>query len=181
MKKTVIYITAVILIIAITVGATYAFFTASIESNKITSNSTVLDVIYSGGTHIDGKINLVSSKEKGLSTTVSIRFSQDSVQEAGDIYMDIEKITENLSIPGFKWEIYGYKNNELVYSGTGTFDGKKTSDVITLVNDYEIDYVDTLFTIYIWLDGNMVGNEVLGGEFKAYIGAKTEHFTSRLQ
>ncbi len=181
MKKIVIYTVATLLLTIIVVGATYAYFTAAVNSNTFVVNSAKLDVIYTGGKHIEGKINLTSTKEQGLSTTVNIRFAEGSVQELGDIFMEIENITSNIAIPGFKWEVYGYKNNTLVYEDNGTFSGKQNGDTFNLVNDYAIDYVDTSFTIYIWLDGNMVGNEVLGGEFKATIHAKTEQYTSLLE
>lgn len=181
MKKSMLYTVAILLLVVAVAGGTYAFFTSAISANNaLNTNSINFEVIYTGGTEITGPMNLSATKEQGLNTTVNIRMAEGSAQAKATLYVNIEKITSNIAVKGFKWEVYGYQDGNQVYSNTGTFDGTKDNDIVNIVNDYQLSEENTSFTAYFWLDGNLLGNEVLGAEFKGFIGAKTENFTGNL-
>lgn len=183
MKKILMYTAAVLLITIITVGGTYAYFFATIASDNdaANTNSTKLDVIYTKGDTIDGFLNLSSDKTGGINTTINIKVAEDSVMGIADLYFNIEEITANLAIASLHWEVYKTIDEVESFVNRGTFEGKQTGDKFTIVDNYKLSATNTAFTVYIWLDGNAVGNEVLTGKIKGYISASIEQFTAELK
>ncbi len=185
MKKYMGYsIIAVLLLLIITAGSTYAFLstTASTSNNSVFSNTSRLNIIYNSGDEINEAMSVVASKEEGYNTTIGIRLAPNSPSARSNLYIYIEEITDNIAIPGFVWEVYGYKNNALVYSNSGSFNGydDNTNNKIPIVNNYMLTQDNTEFTVYFWIDGSRTGNEVLGGAFRGYIGATSEEITGEL-
>lgn len=191
MKKIILYSLILLLVVVITVSGTYAYFVSTASSNnQVLTKASKLEVIYTGGTEINGVLNLVNTKEEGHKVTVDIKLSEDSVEATADLYIHINKITSTIANDALNWEIYKTYNSEETFVDSGTFldcaSGNTTKqcedgDKIYLVKDYELTTTDTYYTIYIWLDGNKVENEVLGATLDAYIGAETEHITTQLQ
>ena len=184
MKKQVIYSISITLLLLIAiVGGTYAFFSTSVNSGNIATDALDFIVLYNGDTDFNGKISISPTKEGGIIRTVNIRVAEGSAHALSNLFITIESITPNLSIEGFKWEVYGYKNNELVYSNNGNFAGYNATEghnVVPIVEDYRLTEEITYFTVYLWIDANNTGNEVLGGSFNAYISASSEKFTGQL-
>lgn len=182
MKKTTIYIVIVLILVLTISGGTYAFFSTSTNSknNSVVSDASKFEVIYTGGTSIEGPFNLSTDRSGGVNTTVNFRMGEGSVRAKGIIYMKVETLSPALSTNGFIWEIDGYKNGKLVYHNTGTFDGVSEGDEINVVENYELSTDNTAFTFYLWLDGNILSNEVLGTKVKGFLGAKTENFTGQV-
>ena len=192
MKKIVVYIIALSLVMFITIGVTYAYFSTSVNSgDKQVGGSHRLEVIYTGDTEISGNLKLVNSKEEGFIRKVYIKLSDRSVGAASNLYINVEKITADLAVLALHWEVYGFKEGNEVYHDDGTFmdcgginetkskctNGKR----IYIVTDYVLSTTDTEFVVYLWLDGNEVGNEVLGDTLKGYIGAETNNITGDLE
>lgn len=185
MKKYMGYsIVAVVMLLLITAGGTYAFFAASANTlnNSIFSNTARLNVIYNSGEEIDEVLSVVASKEDGYNTTVGIRLATGSAKAKSNLYIYINEITENIAIPGFKWEVYGYSSGSLVYSNQGNFNGydDTNNNRVPIVTNYELSENNTEFTVYFWIDGSLTDNEVLGGAFSGYIGATSEQVTGNL-
>lgn len=179
MKKMLIYISITALIIVITTTGTYAFFSASTNTgNGITSEAANLEVIYTGGTAIQGTLNLVRTKEEGFNTTVNIRLTEDSIDAMAKLYIKINDIGETIANDALNWEVY--KDNSTTAYAKGTFNDYKSGDKVYIVNNYDLSTTNTSFKIYIWLNGEQVGNEVLGATLDAYIGAETEIITTQL-
>lgn len=185
MKNQLLYsVIAVLLLIALTIGGTYAFYAASAgDNNSLVTNGSKFEVIYTGGTNIAGKMNVVSSKEEGYNTTVNIKIAENSVAVKSNLYITIAEITPNLAIKGFIWEVYGYQNDKQVYYDKGNFEGHNSANnnIVDIVKDYKLSTENTSFTIYLWIDGNQTDNSVLNGSFKGYIGARSETFTGALE
>lgn len=180
-NKKIIIISLLILGI-ITVGATYAFFTATVSRNNLNTTSSNFAVIYTGGEELDGPIKLLNSKEDGASsTTVQIKMAEDSVQAEANLYINIENISENIATEGFIWEVEGYQDETLVYENDGTFDGTEDGDRIKIVDKFLLSEVATDFTVYFWIDGSKVDSEILNSTFKGTISADTEPFTGELE
>lgn len=190
MKKAILYTIIILLVIVITVTGTYAFFVATTGSNNnVTANSAKLEVIYTGGTAIQGGLNLVRTKEEGFNTTVTIKLSEDSVDAMADIYIHINQITSTIATEALIWEVYKKYEGTETFVDSGTFldcEAENTTkkcengDKIYIVKNYELTTTDTYYTVYIWLNGDKVGNEALGATLDAYIGAETEHITTQL-
>lgn len=178
MKKTIISITIVLLITIITVVGTYAYIFSTISSttNAVTTDTSLIDIIYTGGNEISGTLNLVSSKEEGKNTTVTIKLSEESVDAEADIYIKINEIDSDIATEALNWECHRTHNNETSVT-SGTFNGKTNGDKIYIDTDYRLSTTETYYKVYIWLDGNKIGNEALGASFDAYIGAEAIHIT----
>lgn len=192
LKKIVINITIILLITIITVGATFAYLSATTNSdrNVITSDSAQLIVKYTGGMHIDGTISMSKDKTGGRNTTVNISQDENSVNAKANLFINIDSISSQLATEGFIWEVYKVVDDEEIYVNDGTFatcQSGETSrkcakgDRIYIVNDYVLSIENTAFKVYVWLDGNQVGNEVLGTSFSGTIAAETERYTGHLQ
>lgn len=184
MKRQVIYsICAILLLMIAVIGSTYAFFTATTgENSNVTTVAKKFEVIYTGGTEINGPLNLSSDRTGGVNTTVHIKVSEGSVHALAYLYFNIEQMTNNLSVANVKWEISGIQNNQEVYTNHGTFFGYNDTDnkTIPIVEDYRLTEDQTDFTLYIWIDGNNTGNEIYGASLSGYISANTERFTGQL-
>ena len=178
MKKTILYIAIVLFIAIVTVAGTYAYIFSTIEStnNAVSTDTSLIDIIYTGGNEISGILNLVSSKEEGKNTTVTIKLSEQSVDAEADMYIKINTIDADIATEALNWECHRTHNNQTNIT-SGTFNGKTNGDKIYIDTDYRLSTTDTYYTIYIWLDGNKIGNEALGAEFDAYIGAEAVHIT----
>lgn len=183
MNKRLIYLIIGLLLLTIAViGATYAYFSLTVIGNTpVTTNSVKFEVLYTGGEGYEGPLRLASSKEGGHSETVKIRVAQGSINAKLNLVLVIDQMTAAMSSTGFKWEIYGYKNNNQVYSNQGNFSGKSASDgsnTVTLVNnDYTVTEDETTFVVYWWLDGNMINDDIGGSTFSCHINAQTETIT----
>lgn len=194
MKKIIIYSTIILLITIVTAGATYAFLSSSTNSsvNQLSEKGAKLNVVYTGGTSLEGAISPGIDKNSGLSTTVNIGLTEDSVVAKANLYINVNSISSALATPGFIWEVYKTVNGEKKFYNSGTFvqcrtnageDNKKctTNDKLYIVNDYVLSTTTTSFTVYAWVDGNKTGSEVLGTSFKGTIAAETEKFTGHLE
>lgn len=188
MKKTILYTVIVLLIMIITVGGTYAFLNTTIAYNLINPNSSTIDIVYSKGDPINGNLNLVTNKEGGFNTTVSIGLANNSLIVKANLYIDIEKISEELATDALNWEVYKIEGNVENRVSFGTFtdckneDGTErkcqTGDKLYIINGYTLSKELTNFKVYIWLNGNVAGSEVFGTELSAHIGAESEKIAS---
>ncbi|MBQ2872491.1 MAG: hypothetical protein IJE89_00620 [Bacilli bacterium] len=189
MKKTIVYIMIAFLLAITVVGVTYAYYGVIInpKEDSLTTNAHKFEVIYTGGTDIGGELELVNTKEEGKNTTVNIKIAEGSVEALANIYIHIDQMTDNLASNALRWEVY--RNNEeqnikagnFMYCVSGNIKKKcESGDKLYLINDYKLTTDDTSFTVYIWLDGNLATNDILGGFFQGYIGAETETFTGNL-
>ena len=185
MKKQVIYMISTILLLTVAViGSTYAFFlsTTGNNNNSVTTGASNFEVIYRGDTEISGVMPVTYEKTDDFKRTVSIKVAEDSVEAYANIYINIEHMTNNLSIDGFIWEVYGYQNGNLVYSDSESFKNYNdtTNNKVDIVSNYKVTKTNTTFDIYLWIDGEQVNNDVLGASFSGHIGANTEYFTGQL-
>lgn len=188
MKKIMIYILLILLLTIITAGATYAYLAASTNSviNVITGESAQLVVNYTGGKKIEGSMSLSKDKTGGHNTTVNISIAENSVIAKADLFININSISSSLATEGLIWEVYKTINGTESFVGSGTFatcySGTKCSngDKMLIVNDYVLSTTNTAFTVYVWLNGDKVGNEVIGATFSGTISAETEEYTGEL-
>lgn len=186
MKKQYIYIICTVLLLTISVvGGTYAFFASYSNSanNGVDTNSSEFGVIYNGGTDISGPLKLSSDRTGGFSTIVHAKTVEGGVNALLDLYININAMTTNLSVSNVKWEVSGVKGGVEVYSDSGTFLGYNdtNNNKILIVDDFILTEDQTDFTLYIWIDGNSTGDEIIGASFSGFISANTEPLTGKLQ
>ena len=194
MKKVITYIIVILVITIITVGSTYAYLVSQTNQNNNIQlgEGAELNVVYNRGTALEGAISPGNDKTSGLNTTVNIGITEDSVVAKANLYINVNTISSALATEGFIWEVYKTVNGVETFVDTGSFtecrattgeDTKKcaTKDKLYIVNDYILSTTPTYFTVYVWIDGNKTGPDVLGASFKGTIEAETEKFTGHLE
>lgn len=188
MKKQFLYIVAIVLLLIITIsGATFAFFSSyNNTGNILNANASDFGVDFEQGDPIEGNLELSSSKnDPGVQKTeVNIKMKSGSPLAKVTVFFNIEEMTSNLAVEGFVWEVVGVRNNVETYYRQGNFQGYDATDnrTINLVEDYTLTEENTTFTIYFWLNGDLIQDtNILNSQFSGYIGAKTDNFTATLQ
>ena len=174
MKKILTYIVILTVVALITIGGTYALFTASATSNeKIDVGTHQIQVIYDGDEEINGMIELVESKEGGFRREVSIALGEETVDTIGNIYIYLEDISEGLATNALKWELYKINNETEVLVDKGTFEGYVSGDKVYMLRNLELTSELQQFAVYLWLNGHDAGNEVRGATMRGFIGAES--------
>ena len=168
----------VLLLIIITFGSTYAYFSSRLSTNNsVGGASEKYEIIYNGGEEINGNIKMLSSHVGADNTTVSIAKGQDvNVDINATLYINITQISPELAVSGFKWEIYRVNGNNEILENSGNFAGKAATDEIAILTK-ALTTTLTSYKVYFWLDGASVGNEISGKTFKCYIDARTDNLT----
>ena len=199
MKKWQIYmIIGIVFALVLIAGSTYAYFSTLISSNNngISTNSTKYAVIYSGGTNLEGILEMSENKDTGLSSSVTIRMDNGSPLPEANLFLDITNISSNKLSDNvtpwqtaLKWEVYGYDINSVeVYRDSGTFMECSTTknakcvsgSRLILVENQKLSYQNITFNVYVWLDGNIADNGVRGASVAGSIGAEAKNFTGEL-
>ena len=187
----------IFLLIILVSGGTYAYFIATVSSNTnaVNLNSKNYNVVYSGGRSLEGNLDMSTDKSGGLSTTVTIKMSEDSVLPNASIYMDINNISNNLLGNGnpwqgaLKWEIYAYdSSSHLISSNTGDFlkcsstGNQKCSSgsKLYMLKNQKLAYTDITYYVYVWLDASLADNGANMASLRGYIGAETDQYTGKL-
>ena len=152
MKKKHVIVGSLLVIGAIMVGSTLAWWTWSTSSNEQTNVVVTVGGItinYEDGENITNN-NLIptSTKEKGISKNIT-------VSSTGQVYLDLNMaivtLEDGLKDASFKYEIYN--GSELVTGGN--FANSNAGDNIALLSGVEVTSSPTTYTLYIWIDGNM--------------------------
>ena len=152
MDKKKIIIGLILVIGAIALGSTLAWWTWSTSSNEQTNVVVTVGGItinYEDGENITNN-NLIptSTKEKGISKNIT-------VSSTGQVYLDLNMavvtLEDGLKDASFKYEIYN--GSELVTGGN--FVNSNVGDNIALLSGVEVTSSPTTYTLYIWIDGNM--------------------------
>ena len=152
MDKKKILIGLILVIGAIALGSSLAWWTWSTSSNEQTNVVVTVGGItidYEDGDNITNN-NLIptSTKEKGISKDIT-------VSSTGQVYLDLNMavvtLDDGLKDASFKYEIYN--GSELVTGGN--FANSNVGDNIALLSGVEVTSSPTTYTLYIWIDGNM--------------------------
>ena len=152
MHKKHIIVGSILIIGAIMVGSSLAWWTWSTSSNEQTNVVVTIGGItinYEDGENITNN-NLIptSTKEKGISKNIT-------VSSTGQVYLDLNMavvtLDDGLKDASFKYEIYNGSN---LVTG-GNFANSNVGDNIVLLSGVEVTSSPTTYTLYIWIDGNM--------------------------
>ena len=185
-KQLVLSITGILLLILIVSGSTFAYFSTVVKGNgnDISANSKIFNVDYHNGQDINGELDIVTDKANGRVTEVEIGLTENIPGVVGNILLNVENITDNLKINGFKWESYLKEGNTETLQKSGNFSAASNDLVISLVDNYPLTTSMKTFKIYIWLDANdpSTDQNVADGtaNFRGYISATTNRLTGIL-
>ena len=144
-----------ILLITLTLGITYAWWNWNSSNNtNVTFTIDGATVTYNAGNNISGiKLIPVSSKEKGV-TDNTAAYKEITASANSTMYLtlnlDLTTFPSALADQSLVWEIY--KGTTKI--GNGNFANKAQGDTISLFTNQEINSTQSLYKLYIWIDGN---------------------------
>ncbi len=166
-------IIGIVITLFLAIGLTYAWWTWNSTTN--TDVSLTIDGIninYEAGSDITNiKLLPVSSKEKGVEDNIAIK-KDITVSSNTNVYMDLnmslELFPDGLKHESLKWEIY--KGNNLVNSGN--LGSSNQGDVVKLLSSEKVTTVESIYTLYIWIDGNVDNPDTMQNQnFKFVLNA----------
>ena len=153
MKKKHIIVGSGLLLFLVAIGVSFAWFTWS-TTNEQNTNVVVTvggaTISYEDGEDITNN-NLIptSTKEQGISKDITIS-STSTVYL--DLNMTVVTLDDGLKDASFKYGLYDSDDSPVV---EGNFASSNANDVINLLSGVEITSTSVIYTLYIWIDGNM--------------------------
>lgn len=193
MKKIIFSILAVLLIALLTVSVTYSFFLSNANGNnqKVASNSSGYNIIFTKVSDFDGELDPTTERNEDVYSVVKMKVTSNTARVNANLYINIENISSSIATGALTWEVVATKGGNSVTispsSGNfascdhnGTIGACQSGDKLYIVNNYLLDYTDTEFTVYIWLNASLLTGSVTDAVFDASIGADTTKFTGTI-
>lgn len=169
-----------LMIIGLTAGGTFAYWTWYSPENKSVVFNTVGNVsdyiVYDeGSSHFVGDFQPKDSYCESVNTTLSFYKKSESsdIGFVATIHMDINSIGLSISeSDDVHWVVTRGDNtiscdsglNGLEVVASGTFVGRTTGESIVLVRNIEVTLTEQKYTIWIWIDSNGADLSSLPGE-----------------
>ena len=155
MKKKHIIVGCLLVLMAIALGSSLAWWTWSTSSNEQTNVVVTVGgatISYEDGDDITNN-NLIptSTKEKGISKDITI--SSTSIVYL-DLNMTVVTLDDGLKDASFKYGLYNSTDTNTPVI-EGNFASSNANDVINLLDGVQITSTPVTYTLYIWIDGNM--------------------------
>ena len=138
--------------------AWYAWTTLDNEVTKIVAGVGSATVTFDGGSDINASLRPVSDKSKGIVKEIKVK--TDTTGLTFNMYLDITNIATELKDVSFRYEFY--KGTTKVKEGnfSDTYLNSNTTDCttnstkhITLLNNESIGTTNSVYTLYVWVDG----------------------------
>ena len=164
-------ILGIVLFIILVAGATYAYLMLRTEGD-LTTGTGKFSIDYSIVQNITAtKLSPSTTKSGGLVGKVQAKLSSNSVAGDFNIYITPTTIEGLNTNEALKYEVY--VNSSTTAYKTGNLKGVAANTKVKVVDGYSLTSTSsyTTFTIYIWLDNNLVTNEMFGKTFNATISA----------
>ena len=153
MKMKQVIIGSILVLFAIVIGSTLAWWTWTTSDSERTNIVVTVggaQISYEDGENITNN-NLIptSTKEKGISKDITI--SSTSL-----VYLSLDMTIVTLDIglkdASFKYGLYDSDDTPVI---EGNFANSNANDVINLLENIEVSSTPVTYTLYIWIDGNM--------------------------
>ena len=167
-KKKIFIITGIslLVLIAIIIGGTYAWYswnTSDNEVTKIAAGIGTATVTFDGGSNINANLKPVPDKSKGIVKTIKVK--ADTTGLLFNMYLDITSIDVDLKDESFRYEFYrgtnkvkeGNFSDSYLTSNTDTCSKNNTKHIVLLTGE-SISTVYADYTLYIWIDGENYEN-----------------------
>lgn len=169
-------ILGVILFALLIAGISYAYITWTSGKNNYNVSSKCFDIYYDKGTDINGSMMPSEDYSGGLSTTVKMDIkSSCNINANGKIYLNtLEATSSNLYREG----LLNYallKDDVVLSSGNITGFGEIEIDIGMLNKNTS---ATTSYTIYVWIDNNLVENTDVDSSYYGNIRAEATQLES---
>lgn len=147
-------------------GITFALITWSSDNISRTVKSKCFNVLYTKGTDISGAINPSYDYTGGLSTTIKMNIdSSCNIKANGKLYLETKNETSNNLFREGLLNYHVVSGNTVISSGNIT---EKGEIEINLGELTAATSASTSYTLYVWIDYNLVENT---DAFSTYLGS----------
>ena len=147
------------MIFIVLLGSTYSFFQASANSSQFGASSNILALDFVGDTDINQILSLGTSRSDGVVRAVKAKLADNSMDALLSLYVKFDKFPSEFATEGFKYEVF--VGNETTARSSGNFVGAKEGEMFKILSDIRLTHSYQDIKIYLWLDGNLVGNELM--------------------
>ena len=153
MNKYKLYMIFGIVLLGLSITGSLAYYIWSSSTTSISGNLCLPEIYFTGGATINSKLKPVSSKEEGLIKEVEVNLHKTCNNDTAvmNLYLSLDLLPTALQENTFVYELYN-GNNERISSGN--FSDKKQGDTITLVENEIVTSNVSIYTLYIYIDGN---------------------------
>ncbi len=153
MNKYKLYMIFGIVLLVLSITGSLAYYVWSSSTTSIAGNLCLPEIYFTGGATINGKLKPVSSKEEGLIKEIEVNLHKTCNNDTAvmNLYLSLDLLPTALQENTFVYELYN-GNNERISSGN--FSDKKQGDTITLVSNEIVTSDVSIYTLYIYIDGN---------------------------
>ena len=153
MNKYKLYMIFGIVLLGLSITGSLAYYIWSSSTTSISGNLCLPEIYFTGGATINSKLKPVSSKEEGLIKEVEVNLHKTCNNDTAvmNLYLSLDLLPVALQENTFVYELYN-GNNERISSGN--FSDKKQGDTITLVENEIVTSNVSIYTLYIYIDGN---------------------------
>ena len=138
----------------LSISGTFAYYIWTSNNNALVNASVCTPTIsFAGGSTINGT-NMVPvlTKEEGTIKDIEVKKNGICSNEVTmNLYLELTTFPKELANSSFKYELY--KNDVKVTNGN--FSEVKQGDTITLISNEILNTSKDLYTLYIYIDGNV--------------------------
>ena len=153
MNKYKLYMIFGIVLLGLSITGSLAYYIWSSSNTSISGNLCLPEIYFTGGATINGKLKPASSKEEGLIKEIEVNLHKTCNNDTAvmNLYLSLDLLPTALQENTFVYELYN-GNNERISSGN--FSDKREGDTITLVENEIVTSNVSIYTLYIYIDGN---------------------------
>ena len=140
--------------LVLSISGTFAYYMWASNNNALVNASVCTPTIsFAGGSTINGTDMVpVLSKEEGTIKDIEVKKNGICSNEVTmNLYLELTTFPKELANSSFKYELY--KNDVKVTNGN--FSEVKQGDTITLISNEILNTSKDLYTLYIYIDGNV--------------------------
>lgn len=148
-----------VLIFIVLLGSSYSYFQASTNSTQFGTSSALLSIDLIGSTDINQLLPLGTSRNDGIVRNFKVRLSSDSMEALLSLYVKFDIFPSEFATEGFKYDVF--VGNETVPRSSGNFADAREGEMFKVLNDLDLTYTYQDIYLYLWLDGDLVGNELM--------------------
>ena len=163
MNKYKLYMIFGIVLLGLSITGSLAYYIWSSSTTSISGNLCLPEIYFTGGATINSKLKPVSSKEEGLIKEIEVNLHKTCNNDTAvmNLYLSLDLLPTALQENTFVYELYN-GNNERISSGN--FSDKREGDTITLAENEIVTSNVSIYTLYIYIDGNVDNPGTMAGK-----------------
>ncbi len=165
MNKYKLYMILGIVVLALSVSSSFAYYIWKSTSNALVNlNVCTPTVTFAGGSTING-IDMIPvlTKEEGTIKDIELKKNSTCNKDVTmNLYLELTTFPTELAESSFVYELY--KNSETMAIASGNFSNKEQGNTITLLSNQILNTSKDTYTLYIYIDGNVNNPGTMAGK-----------------